>query len=240
MEHKTMAVDGRGAIKAHLESVARLLDSDREILETGLGQTTHHLPGEEILPRDALLDSPRFVTSGWVGRTETLWDGRRQIIDLYIPGDLFGYCSRPSAHAQASYVALGAASTVAAGPLIARTMGEPLRYPGLTMAWRAIEEEIEQRLINQIVRNSCMLAHERIAHLINELRERHRRARLEDAGSFAMPLTQEMLGSTVGLSAIHVNRILQQLRREHVIRTRPGRIEILDMQRLEMPNGVSQ
>ena len=66
-------------------------------------------------------------------------------------------------------------------------------------------------------------------------------ARLRAAGlgegegdSFAMPLTQETLGDVLGLSLVHVNRIIQQLRRERLIDLRAGYVTILEPERLRM------
>jgi len=225
--------DGQSAILRNLEAATRLFDSDREILASALGPSVSHHAGHELIAAGALLDSPAFLLSGWVCRSVSLPDGRRQILDFYIAGDLVGYCSRPSSRAKASYVCLTNATCASATELVARTHDQPQRYPGLSAAWRAIEDEVEQRLIDQIVCTGRMLAHERMLHLIGDLSRRHRRAGLGSSDGFIMPLTQETLGDAVGLSTVHVNRILQQMRRERIIRTAMGRVEILNSQLAE-------
>jgi CRP-like cAMP-binding protein len=220
--------DGRAAVLRHLESLTRLFDSDREVLGRALGPVGSHPAGHELIPLDALLDAPVFLLSGWVSRSVSLPDGRRQILDFYIAGDLVGHCSRPTSRAKASYQCLTNVVCAGATELIARTHDQPQRFPGLSAAWRAIEDEIEQRLIDQIIRTGRMLAHERMVHLIGDLSRRHRRAGLGSGDGFVIPLTQEMLGEAVGLSTVHVNRVLQQMRRERIIRTALGRLEILN------------
>lgn len=225
--------EGKAAVLRHLESFARLFDTDREILVGGLGPPVSHLAGHELIPVDALLDTPMFILSGWACRAFSLPDGRRQILDFYIAGDLVGYSSRPPSRAKASYLCLTNTICAGASELIARTHDQPQRYPGLTAAWRGIEDEIERRLIDQIVCTGRMLAHERMMHLIGDISRRLKRAGMGSNDGFVMPLTQEALGDALGLSTVHVNRVLQQMRRERIIRTALGRVEILNPQLAE-------
>lgn len=232
-------LDGKAAVQRHLESLAKLSDTSRDLLALTLGEPVARHAGDEMITSDGNLDSPVFVISGWLCRAVTLPDGRRQILDFYIPGDLAGYCSRQGARAQAPYVCLTSAATVNAGPLLARVKASPEQYPDLSRALAAIEEEIEQRLIDQIVRTGRMQAHERMAHLIADLNFRHRRAGIGVGDGFVMPLTQETLGDALGLSTVHVNRVLQQLRREQTIRTGAGRIEIANAEFLAAHGGLA-
>jgi len=225
--------DGKAAIFGRLESVARLFDTDREAITSLPLSLVERAAGQELQAVDTPLNEPRFVLSGWICRCVTLQDGRRQILDFYIAGDLVGYSSRPGTRAKASYQCLTDALCIDAADLIARTQGQPLRYPGLAAAWLTIEDEIEQRLMDQVVRNGRMLAHERVLHLMRELDRRHHRAGLGNGDGFVMPLTQEILGEALGLSTVHVNRTLQQLRREQIIRTALGKIEIVNRRLLE-------
>jgi CRP-like cAMP-binding protein len=64
--------------------------------------------------------------------------------------------------------------------------------------------------------------------LLSDLDTRQQDSSPVQADLLVMPLTQEMLGDALGLSALHVNRVLHQLRREQIIRTHLGRIEIVN------------
>jgi CRP-like cAMP-binding protein len=231
--------DGRAAIQSHLGSLASLSHDERELLSTALADTTARHAGDEFIAADAPLDEPAFIVSGWACRAASLPDGRRQILDFYIPGDLAGYCSRPGARAKAAYVCLTNVVTVNAGQLLRLIREQPERCPGLIKALCAIEDEIDQRLLDQIVRTGRMQAHERMAHLISDLNVRHRRAGIGIGEGFVMPLTQETLGDALGLSTVHVNRVLQQLRREQTIRTGAGRIEISNAALLAAHSGLA-
>ena len=218
--------DGKAAVQSHLGSLASLTADERGFLSLALSDSMGRHAGDEFIATDSVLDEPSFILSGWACRAASLPDGRRQILDFYIPGDLAGYCSRPGARARAPYVCLTNAVTANAGQFARRVREQQERYPGLVKALCAVEDEVEQRVLDQIVRIGRMQAHERMAHLLSELHSRHKRAGVGTGDGFVMPLTQETLGDALGLSTVHVNRVLQQLRREQAIRTGAGRIEI--------------
>ncbi|MBV9330631.1 MAG: Crp/Fnr family transcriptional regulator, partial [Alphaproteobacteria bacterium] len=194
-----------------------------EALEAACATPVSFRAGKEVVAASASLDEPWFVLEGWLCRQITLPDGRRQILDFAIPGDLVGYSSRSGARAAASSVCLTDAVLAEAKDVVSRV--ETL--PGLLAALRATEHESEAGLIAQLARNGRMPAHERMVHLLNELAARHQRAELGSAAGFEMPLTQECLGDALGLSTVHVNRVLQQLRRSGAIRTSGGKFAIL-------------
>jgi len=72
----------------------------------------------------------------------------------------------------------------------------------------------------------------RIAHLICEMYMRSRAAGLTDGASFPFPLTQIELGEACGMTSVHTNRMLQQLRREQLVTMSMRRVRILDWERL--------
>jgi CRP-like cAMP-binding protein len=65
-------------------------------------------------------------------------------------------------------------------------------------------------------------APERVAHILCELLLRLRAVGLADSDSYELPITQEELGDTLGLSTVHVNRTLQALRAENLITLKRG------------------
>jgi len=174
--------------------------------------------------------SPQFLLSGWVCRARTLPDGRRQILQLYIAGDLLTDRSRRKSGT--TYLCLTTVKTMDADALRTGIDRVPEQLPALAAAVTTMDDETEERLIGQIVRTGRLRAHERLAHLILELYRRHQRCGQVIGNSFPMPLTQEILADILGLSQVHINRMLQQLRHEGVVRTVGGKMEILDFPRL--------
>jgi CRP-like cAMP-binding protein len=106
-------------------------------------------------------------------------------------------------------------------------------YPTLTRAlwWSTLVEEAIARewIVNVGQRNAL----ERTAHLFCELLYRFRAVGLNQGLSCTLPLTQVELAETLGLSAVHVNRTLQELRRQKLITLDDGRLTIQNLRILE-------
>jgi CRP-like cAMP-binding protein len=106
-------------------------------------------------------------------------------------------------------------------------------YPALTRAlwWSTLVEEAIARewLVNVGQRNAL----ERIAHLFCELLYRFRAVGLNQGLSCTLPLTQVELAETLGLSSVHVNRTLQELRRRQLITLDGGTLTIQNLKALQ-------
>lgn len=171
----------------------------------------------ENSPAGAELPGQRILVSGWACRRRTLTDGARQIFSFLLPGDPCEGRRR----AAASVAALTAVETAEA-PGLFQAAEDSLVHPGLAEAFAAIREEEERLLLDHIVRLGRLTAYERMAHLLLELRERLARVGLADEHRLPLPLTQETLADALGLSIVHVNRTVQQLRRDGLIELRSG------------------
>src|SRR5215472_3710677 len=187
----------------------------------------------ELIDEDADGANPLFLLSGWACRARSLADGRRQILDFILPGDLIGYC-RPGGRTLAASFALTAVTVTPATRFYHAAFGENGPFANLAELCHAVERRQEMRLLNQIVRSGRQTAYERLAHLLLEFRDRLERVGLSSQNSFAMPLTQEMLADGLGLSVVHINRTLQQLRRGRLVTILDGIVTLLD------PAGLSQ
>jgi CRP-like cAMP-binding protein len=84
-------------------------------------------------------------------------------------------------------------------------------------------------MIDQVMRLGCMTAYERTLHLLLELRDRMLRAGLASAHAIPLPISQETLSNVLGVSVVHMNRTLQQLRRDNIIDYRARRLEFKDV-----------
>ena len=96
----------------------------------------------------------------------------------------------------------------------------------------AAEHETQKLLHDQIVRLGRMNGLERMAHLLLELRRRLSRVGLANGQSFPMPLRQEALADALGMSTVHVNRTMQQLRHKKLISCSGREVTVLDRGRL--------
>ena len=189
-----------------------------------------HAPGDELIAEGQTQRRPRFVVAGWAARQRMLPDGRRQIFSMILPGDSLGVAARSAPPAPWTVVALTALETVDAEPALEAAIDG--RAPGVARAISAAALDEERLLLDHMVRLGQQTAYERVAHFLLELQRRLQVAGLGDSQRFPLPLTQEILADALGLSIVHVNRTLQQLRRERLIELRSGVAILLQPQAL--------
>jgi CRP-like cAMP-binding protein len=177
----------------------------------------------ELVEEESDGATPLFLLSGWACRARSLADGRRQILEFLLPGDLI-----PGGRALAASYALTAVTVAPASKFYQEAFDANGPFAHFATVRHALERLQEMRLINQIVRAGRQTAYERLAHLLLEFHDRLGKVGLANDNTFAMPLTQEMLADGLGLSVVHVNRTLQQLRREHLLTIADGVVTLLE------------
>jgi len=168
----------------------------------------------------------RIVLSGWACHTHVLRDGRRQVLDFLLPGDLLGVCAQSNPVASASIFAVTEVVTCPA-PLPRADDG------GLAESYAVSAATSEHYLLRQVTRLGRLNAYERMVDWLMEIHERLALAGLADGGQFSMPLTQELIADTLGLTSVHVNRTLQALRSDGLLTLRSGQVLLPDLCRLE-------
>jgi CRP-like cAMP-binding protein len=209
------------------------LSPEEVSLLRGLSESPERVPaGTELISEGQKLDVPRLLLAGWACRQRFLSDGRRQIFDFILPGDTFGLCFRPEAVALCNTVTLTRAVVSNAPALGDAVLNHGGMYSGLISGSLMSASMDEAYLLNQMVRIGRQTAYERVAHLILELNHRLSTVGLANNGVMPLPLTQEMIADALGLSIVHLNRTLQQLRREGLLEVKGGIARLLDAQRL--------
>jgi CRP-like cAMP-binding protein len=158
-------------------------------------------------------EAPELYTlySGWAFRFKTLPDGRRQILNFLLAGDLLGLQAAMFDSAQHGIEAL---TDVQLCVLPRRDVWALFgKMPGLAfdVTWLGSREEsiVDENLASVGRRNAA----ERVAALIISLYKRADLLGLVDEGSFAFPLTQQHIADAMGLSLVHTNKTLAKLRR---------------------------
>lgn len=200
-----------GPLEAKLSSFARLGADEIALIRGRLTGPQAHPARTELL--DGGNDEIRLVASGWAGVSRVLADGRRQILRVALPGD---FVSHPPL-IDTKVVALTAVRSFDAKPLLNDLERDPASAPGMREALQRAQVDLQRDLLNQVVRLGSLTAYERTANLLAELLRRHQRAGLGDSRRMPWPITQEILSDILGLSIVHVNRVLQQLRRDKLI-----------------------
>lgn len=231
-----MSTNGRmgaaGCLSRRLEHFVRLSTEDKQALDAIAGVRLRTLEAHEDLIHEG--DRPIYVNlflDGWGCRYKTLEDGRRQIIAYFLPGD---FCDLAAFILQEMDHSIGAITPMKVAE-IPRDAIEALtlNHPRVTQAlwWSTLVAAGIQRewTVNLGQRTGV----ERLGHLLVELFLRLRMLGLTDGDSCEMPLTQAELGDTLGLSTVHVNRTLQELRARELIILKGKRLTISDMSALQ-------
>ncbi|HWK65048.1 MAG TPA: Crp/Fnr family transcriptional regulator [Rhizobiaceae bacterium] len=186
---------------------------------------------EEIASRGDKVRGVNLLLEGFACRYKYLEDGRRQILAFLLPGDLCDlhvFLINRMDHSIAALVPSKVAMIAPAN--ILRFTND---FPNLTRAlwWTTLLDEAITR--EWVVNTGQRTAYERTAHLFCELFHRLRLIGRTDGNSYRLPLTQAALGDTLGLSSVHVNRTLQELRRNGLISLRNSILTINNLAGLE-------
>lgn len=170
------------------------------------------------------------VLTGFLCRYRVTAGGKRQIMSFHLPGEI---PDLQSLYLKVMDHNLGTLAPSRVALVAHEAVLETIRlHPRIGAAfWRAtlIDAAIFREWTVSLGRRS---AHGRIAHLICELGMRFGAVKMADNNTFPMPMTQSELGDAMGLSAVHVNRTLMELRSEGLIDWRNGVMTVLDWDRL--------
>lgn len=205
-------------------------DAERH-LEAALDHNQIAPPSTELISEGEALNRPRILMSGWAARVRVFDDGRRQIVSFFLPGDIFGLSNWPSSRAMTPIVSLTTAN-YATIPLLAGTCCcYAQANDRLMFAIGQLLRIEEARLVDRIARMG-QTAYERVAHLLLDFYCRLKAIGFVQSNSYVLPLSQGTLGDALALCAVHTNRILRQLRRDHLIQIQGSIITILEVERL--------
>jgi CRP-like cAMP-binding protein len=219
--------DGINPLIAKLSRVMTLSRDDCAALQALCQDVRQTAARRDIIRDGDRPDRVHLILNGWVCRYKILKNGKRQITALLLPGD---FCDLHVGILDKVDHAIGAI-TATTFAYVDRTQFDELTRarPAIVRAlwWATLVDEGVLR--SWIVSLGVRTARERMAHLICELRERMRNIDREDAGRFAMPLTQVDLAEALGLTAVHINRVVRQLHKEQVVEIRKGQVTVLDL-----------
>ena len=172
-----------------------------------------------------------LIVEGFCARSKTIASGKRQILSLHIPGEI------PDLMSLFLHVMDHELSTLTACTLgfISHDTLRRLhqRRPVVAeMFWR--DTLIDAAMFREwIVNVGQRPAPARLAHVMIELRERLRVIGRVDDENFEMPLTQEQIGEALGITAVHANRVIRQLRQEGIVEFSRGRVTVLDERKFQ-------
>ncbi|MCJ2102857.1 MULTISPECIES: Crp/Fnr family transcriptional regulator [Methylobacterium] len=232
-EDGTSRPDGRAAnpLILKLESLAPLSADDRAVLER-ISAKPHLVPaGTDLIGEGDKPDGVYLVLDGIACRYKLRASGARQIMAYLVPGD---YCDLDVAMLKAMDHSIGTLSACHVVRISLDVIQALLRdHPGITHALRLATLVDEATLREWLVNVGRRSAEERIAHLMCELLLRLRAVGRTAGDGYALPITQEDLADTTGLTSVHVNRTLGSLKQRGLIALSGRQLRILDLAGLE-------
>ena len=186
--------------------------------------------GATILAEGAHSAQLFTLLSGWAFRFKTLEDGRRQILNYVLPGDLIGL--------QGSVIGAMEHSVEALSPVVLCVFQRDgltdlyRRQPGLSfdVTWMAAREE--RMLDEHLLSIGRRTATERAAYLVAFLHQRAAAVGLTENKPLLIPITQQHVADTLGLSIVHTNKTLRKLAERKLIRWHDRACEVMDVKGL--------
>lgn len=201
-------------IDKHLLKLRRrdLISPEEEVaIRAGVSSIIKAKADTVIARHGATLDVSTILLSGIAARQIEMLDGRRQMTELHVAGDFLDLHSFTLKHLDHDLVALSDCTLALVPHAHLQEITE--KYPHLTRVYwfnTNLDACIHRQWVVSLARRSALA---RMAHLFCELYIRLDIVGLVRGGTYDLPLTQDELAETLGLTSVHVNRTLQELRR---------------------------
>ncbi len=210
-----------------LETFRFLAAADRDVLLKATMNMRSVAAQTDLMREGDAPDVVRVLVEGFACRYKIVDNGKRQIVGFLVPGDIcdahvltLGHTDHNVAVLTDSQLATiprdAMEAILAAHPAIVRVL-----------LWSSlVNESISREWLANMGRRS---PNKRIGHLLCEMLTRLGAVGLADNDRFAFPITQADLGDTVGLSTVHVNRTLQELKAKKLIASKRWLFEVIDV-----------
>jgi CRP/FNR family transcriptional regulator len=227
-----MSIDSTRFALHRPEFLQPLLRGEEKIVELMRGCELVRDAGRDLI--EGATDHPYVyrLLRGWAGRARMLPDGRNQFILIFLPNDLFGI---KSMFVNRHVDSVRAITDVVAERVHYTTLYEAYRQDSdiaTRCTWQVVEEE--RRLHSWVVGLGQGSAEERLALVLLDFKGRliSSGALPQTASSYDMPLTQTQLADHLGVTPVHMNRVLKDLRDSGIVTVRNGQVQISDLNAL--------
>ena len=216
-------------ITVHLRNLRRRVDitPEEERAIRGVVAETRKVPADQVLVRSGdPLNSSLLLLDGWLARAKDLAGGERLMTEIHIAGDfadLHGFTLKRLDHD-----VLTLSDCVVGVVPHERLLDLTVRHPRLArIYWFStnVDAAITRELALSLGRRTAIA---RMAHLFCELYMRLEAVGRAGSNAYEFPLTQRELSECLGLTVVHANRTIQQLRRRRLVELENRKLRILD------------
>jgi CRP/FNR family transcriptional regulator, anaerobic regulatory protein len=214
-----------------------LREGDALLLRAMAGRNERFDKGRKIIHAGEESETVYWLRTGWLARTRTIEDGRRQIMTIFLPGDLIGVKNILLSEQPDMIECLTNVTVNAIDHVQARRLFKTNDTIALRMLFQLAEDE--RRLHTWVLGLGRGNANERIAAMLLDFHGRlHRIGLVDGDGTFRLPMTQQEIGDYLGLTVVHVNRVLRRYREAGLATVKGGTAVIHDvvaLQRIAAP-----
>lgn len=189
------------------------------------------MPRGTVLQRENVLSKELyFLQSGWMYSYVLLDDGSRQILQLYLPGDLIGACGAVQTSTSEALFAITDVTVCPFDKQQLRVLFE--NHPRIAALIFAISQIGAVAISDRVVSLGRTSARARVAAMLVDILIRLRMMNPGVTDTIPLPLKQEEIGDVTGLTSVHVNRMMRALVEAKLIARANGHVQVLDERRL--------
>jgi CRP-like cAMP-binding protein len=214
-----------------LQHGADLTDEDRQVLENAASDTQIVGPREDLINEGDQPDHVHLILEGFACRYKLLPNGERQIMAYLVPGDICDLHVSILGEMDHAISTLSRCKVVLIPRGIIEDLTENHGRINRALWWATLVDEATLR--EWLVNMGRRPADKQLAHLLCELLVRLQAVGLATENSYEFPVTQAELAETLGITTVHVNRMLQQLRKDGLLTLQGNRLIIMDVDGLK-------
>jgi CRP-like cAMP-binding protein len=220
-----------------IATVIRISDEEKSAIRKLPIRRTEIKADQDVVRQGESPTRMFFIVEGMTATYKIVSDSRRQIVGFHLPGDA---PDLQSVHLRSLDVSIATITPSTIGFVTHTAILEVCdRFPRLTSAfWRhtLVDAAIFREWMANIGQRSAL---SRIAHLLCELVVRFRAVGAAGADTIHFPITQAEIGDAMGLSSVHVNRSLMQLRAKGYFILQDSTLQLLDWEGLQIAGDFS-
>ena len=206
-------------------------EEEHELLFSKMTEVVEFAPGALIVPEGEEITYSSLLIEGFACRSKYTADGERQIMEFQVPGDFVDLHSYPLERLDHSITALSACRIM---KLPHRNITELIdarpRFARIFWFATMLDASIHREWILSLGKRAGA---SRVAHLFCEMFYRLRVVHLTDESSYGFPVTQTELSEALGFTPVHINRMLRDLREQHLATFHGKVVRIHDLAALE-------
>ena len=203
-----------------------LNEDERELLETLKDQPRRIARNSEVVREGRAADNLFVVQSGWLLSYTILPDGRRQVLQVHLPGDIIGFCDMPLPSFTYELKSLTDCSLcMLTHNRIQDIFHKTPRLTGFLFSLMMVDQKTHTDRLRVLGR---MNARDRVIHFLLSILVRLRMIDEAEGNVFDFPLTQFDLADAVGLTNVSVSNALSSLQEQGVLKRSSGRMHIVD------------